>query len=86
MPEEYPIKPLDIVLTKKKDVAIVQEVTEGGRSSIAHFYINREIKGARKSAWYSPEELTVLTSLPLVLAQSMAHPLGNGAAIAKKIL
>ncbi len=81
--KEYPIKPLDIVLTEKKDVAIVQEVTSDGSCSIEFLYSVEN--GCTKSAWYLPEELTVLTSLSLVLAQSMAHPFGNGEAIANKI-
>lgn len=83
--EEFPIKPLDFVLTEKKDVAIVKEVNANGDCSIEFIYRNPGQLGLRKVAWYTLKELTVLTSLPLILAQMSAHPFGNGEVLAKRI-
>lgn len=75
---KYTLKPLDFVLTPKGNIALVVETHEyksGVEASLA--FINPDHDN-EYNAWWSEKQLTVINSLPYLLASEMRHPFGNG--------
>jgi hypothetical protein len=74
------MKPLDIVRTPKGALALVTETNEEGtKASIV--YLDPTNPTDEHCAWWHEgalEGLTVVNSLPRVLALSTCHPLGRG--------
>jgi len=68
------IKPLDIVRTPLGGIAMV---TEYGSSGASIDYLGGGNPTGEKSAWWHGEDLTVLDSIPRLLANAMAHPFGQ---------
>jgi hypothetical protein len=68
------IRPLDIVRTPKGAIALVTE-TDGIRSSIIYFP-NQAGTYEKNAWWHISEGLHVLGSLPVILANEIAHPFG----------
>ena len=69
-------KPLDIVRTPKGALAMVTEVGEDGQSAIDYLGGYDIAATSEKNAWWAESELTVLDSIPRLLANAMAHPFG----------
>ena len=71
------MKPLDFVKTPDGSIALVAETnTSQGRRQASIVHIGGT--GQEKSAWWNECELTVIDSLPYLLARKMAHPFGSG--------
>lgn len=68
-------RPLDIVQTPKGATAFVTEVSENDTVCIQ--FLKWDVKTGEKNAWWEPHELDVLDSLPRMLGEATAHPLGN---------
>ena len=66
---EYKIREID---PEQKNVGLVTEVNREGGISIE--WIG---KAGLKNAWWNPDELEIVDSLPNLLAREMAHPFGN---------
>ena len=71
------MKALDIVVTPKGNVAYITETNDGGKSASIMF-INGLNDGTDHNAWWDEEELTVIDSIPRMLAMATAHPGGKG--------
>ncbi len=70
------MKPLDFVRTPKGGIALVRETNNGGRSAAIEFVDGNPHR--ERCAWWDAHELTVTSSLPLLLANGLAHPFGRG--------
>lgn len=71
------MKALDIVRTPKGSIALVSEtVGQGTRISIKFIGCDH----GEKNAWWDASALEFLDSLPRVLANATAHPMGSGLA------
>jgi hypothetical protein len=68
------VRPLDIVRTPKGAIALITECDE--RQASITFFPNQE-PTYEKNAWWDPNELHILGSLPTMLANEMAHPFGS---------
>ena len=69
------ILPLDFVKTPSGNLALVTE-TNGDGEEISLDYIEQNVY--EKNAWWNSSELTVVNSLPYLLARRMRHPFGTG--------
>ena len=70
------MKALDFVRTPKGAIAFVTETNDGGlKASITFVGPNNT---GEHNAWWGTHELTVIDSLPRLLAASTAHPFGTG--------
>jgi hypothetical protein len=70
------MKALDIVRTPKGGIAVVIETLRDGKQGHINF-----IKGCdfgEHLAWWDESELTVIDSIPFILASAMKHPFGCG--------
>lgn len=65
----YEIREID---PEQKNVGLVTEVNREGGISIE--WIG---KAGLKNAWWNPDELEIVDSLPNLLVREMAHPFGN---------
>ena len=72
----HKIKALDIVRTPKNAIAVVTETNTGGQS-VSIVFIGENTTGEH-NAWWNASDLTVIDSIPKILAKEMAHPFGNG--------
>ena len=70
------IKALDIVRTPKNAIAIVTETNKEGQS-VSIVFIGENTTGEH-NAWWNASDLTVIDSIPKILAKEMADPFGNG--------
>ena len=68
------LRPLDIVRTPKGAIALVTE-TNGYTCCIAFF--PHQVTTYEKNAWWENGQLKVLGSIPVMLANAVAHPLGT---------
>ncbi len=66
---KYEIRNVD---PEQKNVGLVTEVNREGGISIE--WIG---KAGLKNAWWNPDELEIVDSLPNLLVREMAHPFGN---------
>jgi hypothetical protein len=85
------MKPLDFVSPKKHPdrIGLVTEVT-------SHFAVEKELFrasiawiGGEKglySAWWYEDELIIVDNLPILLANNLAHPFGNGKDYVKRLM
>lgn len=72
------IRPLDIVRTPKGAIALVVEVSRLPVGVSIVYFPNQE-KTYEHNAWWRPELLHVLGSLPAMIGNALAHPFGcNG--------
>ncbi len=71
------MKALDFVRTPKGALAIIQETNDHGKQASIE-YIGRCETGEH-NAWWDADDLTVIDSLPHLLARCVAHPFGKGA-------
>ena len=71
------IRPLDLVLTPQGAIALVTEVSGGLYGNVAIEFIRRPKGTYEQSAWWKEEELDVLGSIPVVLANAVAHNMGT---------
>ena len=70
------MKTLDFVRTPKGAIAFVTETNDAGlKASITFIGPNTTNE---RNAWWNIYELTVIDSLPRLLAASTAHPFGTG--------
>lgn len=71
------MKALDIVRTPKGGIAFIAETNGHGKlASIT--YIGDLNPGGEHNAWWDESELTVIDSIPKMLASATAHPFGTG--------
>lgn len=78
------MKALDIVRTRFGSIGMITETSDhdGVVTASVDFF---EKKCQEKTAWWSESELTVIHSLPLFLAEALAHPfLSQGREQARK--
>lgn len=71
------MRALDIVLTPNGSLGIITETNDKGGSASIEFIGNLRV-GNDKNAWWRRAELTVVDSLPKILARTMYHPFGRG--------
>ncbi len=71
------MKALDIVRTPKGGIAFITETNDNGKKA-SITYIGDLNTGMERSAWWSVSELTVIDSIPKMLARATAHPFGRG--------
>jgi hypothetical protein len=69
------MKALDFVRTPKGGLAVISEVGEDGQASIT--YLKDCNPGREHNAWWSARQLTVIDSIPSLLANMAAHPFGR---------
>lgn len=79
------MKPLDFVKTPKGGIAIITEknlsnnYTDGKtRGTYSLTYLNGCNASREHNAWWDEEDLTLLDSLPQLLARNLCHPFGQG--------
>ena len=77
------MKPLDIVKTPKGSIAIVSE-TNHNTTKVSITFINTLKHPEDYNSWWNSDELTVIDSIPLILAKGLAHPFGSGKIDAEK--
>ena len=70
------MKPLDFVRTPKGALALVVETNEAGREASIEYICRCET--GEHNAWWDKSDLTVIDSLPRLIASRIAHPNGNG--------
>lgn len=71
------MKALDIVKTPKGGIGFVTETNDNGKKACIYFIETLNIGGER-NAWWDVSELTVIDSIPRMLANATAHPFGKG--------
>ena len=71
------MKPLDIVRTPKGGIAFVKETNDGGEVASIRFIGDLNV-GDEHNAWWPKSQLTVIDSIPGMLARACAHPFGKG--------
>jgi len=71
------LKPLDFVKTPKGQIAMVTETNNGGKQASIWFIGKQNLLG-EKNAWWDIDELSVIDSLPHLIAICTAHPFGSG--------
>jgi hypothetical protein len=71
------MKALDIVKTPGGGIGFITETNNNGKEASIEF-----IKGLNpnheRNAWWSEKELTVIDSIPKMIAMATAHPFGRG--------
>lgn len=75
------VKPLDIVETPKGDLALVTEthrIQPNMPVECSIKYLNKLYHKDSKNAWWLESELKVVNTLPLLLAEGLCHPFGDG--------
>lgn len=70
------MKALDIVKTPKGGIAIITETNKGGKDASIDYI--KGCESGERNAWWDECELTVIDSIPRLLAAGMAHPFGDG--------
>jgi len=71
------MKALDIVRTPKGGIGFITETNnKGSQASIV--YIGDLNIGNEHNAWWDVTELTVIDSIPRMIANATAHPFGEG--------
>ena len=70
------LQPLDIVETPKGELAYVTDVSTTDRYSISYFKEGNP--SGEKNAWWEPNDLNLVSSIPRILTKEFAHPFGNG--------
>jgi len=71
------MKALDIVRTPKGGIAFITETNNNGKEASIDF-IGDLNPGGEHNAWWDESELTVIDSIPKMLAMAIAHPFGDG--------
>lgn len=71
------MKALDIVRTPKGGIAFVTETNYNGKSASINYIGDLNI-GNERNAWWDEQELTVIDSIPKMIAMATAHPFGIG--------
>lgn len=71
------MKALDIVRTESGSIGFIVETTNNGSKASINFIGNMRYD-ADRNAWYETGELTVIDSIPHLLAIAMCHPFGSG--------
>ena len=71
------MKALDIVKTPKGGIAFVTETNSNGEEASIQYIGNLNICNER-NAWWDEKELTIIDSIPKMIAMAMAHPFGCG--------
>ena len=69
------MKPLDFVLTPNKGIGLIVETNKNGKEASIDYIYN---PADERNAWWGEDELTVLISLPRLLAGATCHPFGTG--------
>ncbi len=69
------LKPLDLVKTPKGAIAMVTEVADDNSVMLSFLMYTETTK--EKNGWWESWELTLLDSLPRLLSEATAHPMGN---------
>lgn len=74
------MKPLDIAKTAQGSLCIITEVNDhrGENRFTAAVHFIGPYDRHEKVAWYTPEELIIIDSLPMVLARIAVSPGGSG--------
>lgn len=85
------LKALDFVVTPKGSIAMVNETHDYGNNYAKNLqkfnqcsitFISNEHN--EHNAWWCSSSLKKINSLPLILAENLAHPFGNGKIDANK--
>lgn len=71
------MKALDIVRTPNGGIAFVTETNYNGKSASINYIGDLNI-GNERNAWWDEQELTVIDSIPRMIAMATAHPFGIG--------
>lgn len=71
------MKALDIVRTPKGGIAFITETNDNGKQASITYIGDLNI-GREHNAWWDVSELTVIDSIPKMLARATAHPFGKG--------
>jgi len=71
------MKALDIVKTPKGGIAFITETNDNGKQASITFIETLNI-GREHNAWWDVSELTVIDSIPKMIATATAHPFGRG--------
>ncbi len=71
------MKALDIVRTPKGGIAFITETNDNGKKASITF-IGTLNTGGEHNAWWDVSELTVIDSIPKMIATATAHPFGSG--------
>lgn len=71
------MKALDIVITPKGGIGFITETNDDGTKASVTF-INSLNPKHEHNSWYTASELTVIDSIPRMLANAAAHPFGSG--------
>jgi hypothetical protein len=71
------MKALDIVITPKGGIAFITETVDNGSRANITFIETLNI-GREYNAWWDASELTVIDSIPKMIATATAHPFGRG--------
>lgn len=71
------MKALDIVRTPKGGIGFITETNYSGKKASIRYIGDLNI-GKEHNAWWDVSELTVIDSIPKMLAIAMAHPFGDG--------
>ena len=72
------MKALDIVRTPKGGIAFINETINSGKK-VSITFIGDINPGREHNAWWDVSELTVIDSIPKMLAHAMVNPFGKGA-------
>lgn len=77
------IQPLDLVETPNGGLALVTEMSPASDNYKVNSYSLDFLPGRKRTgdynAWWEESKLTYVCSIPAMLAQAMAHPMGNNA-------
>ena len=71
------MRALDIVRTPKGGIGFVTETNNNGEK-VSINYIGDLNIGQEYNAWWDESELTIIDSIPKMIAMGLAHPFGNG--------
>ena len=78
------MKALDFVKTPKGGIAIIKEKSLSSnytdkkeRATYSIIYLNGCNPGNEHNAWWQEHELSLIDSLPQILARNLIHPFGN---------